>query len=134
MFISIPKEFFVPVIFSDCFTLNEENNHLELDLNIYRESNSKKNTNVNIENNKEYLDKSKSAKEKQDIIEMKVNMNEKQCGNKTEVKEKEGCAIYIPLKGESHLEKICDRQREIFSDLDDEFLEKIDIKGCDERE
>ena len=32
MFISIPKEFFVPVVFGDGFTLNEENNNLELDL------------------------------------------------------------------------------------------------------
>ena len=31
MFISIPKEFFVPVIFGEGFTLNEENNNLELD-------------------------------------------------------------------------------------------------------
>lgn len=42
MFISIPKEFFVPVIFGDTFILNEENNNLELDLNMYRESTGKK--------------------------------------------------------------------------------------------
>ena len=33
MFISIPKEFFVPVVFSDSFILNKENNHLEFDTN-----------------------------------------------------------------------------------------------------
>ena len=38
MFISIPKEFFVPVIFSDGFILNQENYHLELDTNLYRKS------------------------------------------------------------------------------------------------
>ena len=38
MFISIPKEFFVPVIFSDGFILNQENDHLELDTNLYRKS------------------------------------------------------------------------------------------------
>ena len=38
MFISIPKEFFVPVVFGEGFTLNEENNNLELDLNMYRET------------------------------------------------------------------------------------------------
>ena len=43
MFISIPKEFFVPVIFGEGFTLNEENNNLEIDLNMYRESTGKKN-------------------------------------------------------------------------------------------
>lgn len=37
MFISIPKEFFVPVIFSDGFVLNKENDNLELDTNLYRE-------------------------------------------------------------------------------------------------
>ena len=42
MFISIPREFFVPVVFGEGFTLNEENNNLELDLNMYRESTGKK--------------------------------------------------------------------------------------------
>ena len=28
MFISIPREFFVPVVFGEGFTLNEENNNL----------------------------------------------------------------------------------------------------------
>ena len=54
MFISIPKEFFVPVIFGDTFILNEENNNLELDLNMYRESTGKKN-NDNLDNNIKYL-------------------------------------------------------------------------------
>lgn len=31
MFISIPEEFFVPVLFSDRFTLNLENNNMEYD-------------------------------------------------------------------------------------------------------
>ena len=63
MFISIPKEFFVPVIFGEGFTLNEENNNLELDLSMYRESTGKKTTS-NLEMNKEYLEQSKTAKEK----------------------------------------------------------------------
>ena len=42
MFISIPKEFFVPVIFSDGFILNQENDHLELDTNLYRKRKKKK--------------------------------------------------------------------------------------------
>ena len=82
MFISIPKEFFVPVVFGEGFILNEENNNLELDLNMYRESiGQKSNTVVDIAKNKSYLDNSKSAKEKQDIIEAKINMNEQQYGN-----------------------------------------------------
>ena len=82
MFISIPKEFFVPVVFGEGFVLNEENNNLELDLNMYRESvGQKSNAVVDIAKNKSYLDNSKSAKEKQDIVEAKINMNEQQCGN-----------------------------------------------------
>ena len=54
MFISIPREFFVPVVFGEGFTLNEENNNLELDLNMYRESTGKK-SNANLEINKEYF-------------------------------------------------------------------------------
>ena len=40
MFISIPKEFFVEVIFDKKFTLNKENNNMELDTDNYRESNT----------------------------------------------------------------------------------------------
>ena len=37
--------------------------------------------------NKEYLENSKTAKEKQDIVNIEVNMNEKQCGNKAKVED-----------------------------------------------
>ena len=135
MFISIPKEFFVPVIFGDTFILNEENNNLELDLNMYRESTGKKN-NDNLEMNKEYLKNSKAIKEKQDIIDVEVNMNEEQCGNKeitkTETKE-EGTTMYMPLKGEIDLNKICNEVGKIFELIDDEFIENIEIKGCNEK-
>ena len=134
MFISIPKEFFVPVIFGDTFILNEENNNLELDLNMYRESTGKKN-NDNLEMNKEYLKNSKAIKEKQDIIDVEVNMNEEQCGNKeitkTETKE-EGTTMYMPLKGEIDLNKMCNEVGKIFELIDDEFIENIEIKGCNE--
>ena len=135
MFISIPKEFFVPVVFGDGFTLNEENNNLELDLNMYRESTGKKN-NDNLEMNKEYLKNSKAIKEKQDIIDVEVNMNEEQCGNKeitkTETKE-EGTTMYMPLKGEIDLNKMCNEVGKIFELIDDEFIENIEIKGCNEK-
>ncbi|MBX9137266.1 MULTISPECIES: hypothetical protein [unclassified Clostridium] len=135
MFISIPKEFFVPVIFGDTFILNEENNNLELDLNMYRESTGKKN-NDNLEMNKEYLKNSKAIKEKQDIIDVEVNMNEEQCGNKeitkTETKE-EGTTMYMPLKGEIDLNKMCNEVGKIFELIDDEFIENIEIKGCNEK-
>lgn len=135
MFISIPKEFFVPVIFGEGFTLNEENNNLEIDLNMYRESTGKKN-NDNLEMNKEYLKNSKAIKEKQDIIDVEVNMNEEQCGNKeitkTETKE-EGTTMYMPLKGEIDLNKMCNEVGKIFELIDDEFIENIEIKGCNEK-
>ena len=135
MFISIPREFFVPVVFGEGFTLNEENNNLELDLNMYRESTGKKN-NDNLEMNKEYIKNSKAIKEKQDIIDVEVNMNEEQCGNKeitkTETKE-EGTTMYMPLKGEIDLNKMCNEVGKIFELIDDEFIENIEIKGCNEK-
>ena len=145
MFISIPKEFFVPVVFGEGFTLNEENNNLELDLNMYRESTGKKNiSNLGmnkeyLEKNKEYLEKSKTAKEKQDIVNIEVDMNENQCGNKAQVQgstaksEKEkGTTIYMSLKEKSDFEKLCSNEGKIIEELDDEFIENINInlKGC----
>ena len=145
MFISIPKEFFVPVVFGEGFTLNEENNNLELDLNMYRESTGKKNiSNLGmnkeyLEKNKEYLEKSKTAKEKQDIVNIEVDMNENQCGNKAKVedntttnKKENGSTIYVPLKEKSDFEKLCSNEGKIFEELDDEFIENINInlKGC----
>ena len=138
MFISIPKEFFVPVVFGEGFTLNEENNNLEIDLNMYRESTGKKD-NSNLKMNKEYLENSKTAKEKQDIVNIEVNMNEKQFGNKAKVedntttnKKENGSTIYVPLKEKSDFEKLCSNEGKIFEELDDEFIENINInlKGC----
>lgn len=61
MFISIPKEFFVPVIFSDGFILNQENDHLELDTNLYRKSSeSEKDNEIEI-SKKANLDESLSV-------------------------------------------------------------------------
>ncbi|MDU2491844.1 MAG: hypothetical protein E7D27_14890 [Clostridium celatum] len=136
MFISIPKEFFVPVVFGDGFTLNEENNNLELDLNMYRESTGKKN-NINLENNKTYLEGSKTSKEKQDIVGIEVNMNEGQCGNKGEgsiikTGKENGTIMYMSLKEKEDYEKFCSNEGKIFDELDDEFIENISInlKGC----
>lgn len=150
MFISIPKEFFVPVVFGEGFILNEQNNHLELDTDMYRESTGKKTINETI--NKTYLDKSKSAKEKQDIIDEEIEMNENKCNNKgaqgstvgqittnqstkpsTMENTNQGNIMYMSLKGEKELEKICENNGEIFAELDDEFIENIDIKGCSEK-
>ena len=138
MFISIPKEFFVPVVFGDGFTLNEENNNLELDLNMYRESTGKK-SNINLEINKKYLEGSKTSKEKQDIVEMEVKMDENQCGNKVEVEgstvkneKNKGTTMYMSLKEKEDYEKFCSDEGKMFEELDNEFIENISInlKGC----
>ena len=156
MFISMPKEFFVPVVFGEGFILNEENDHLELDLSRSREISNKKNeAKTDITKNKEYLEKSKSSKEKQDIVEVEVEvkMDEKQCGNKTEnvikkdeykepqvvkpqtntkteesINKESETTIYMSLKDS------CKEELEKFKALDDEFIENIEIKGCNEKE
>lgn len=148
MFISIPKEFFVPVVFRDGFTLNEENNNLELDLNMYRESTGKKNnSNVQVneeylENNKKYLEGSKNSKEKQDIVNIEVNMDENQCENKAEIKgsssqseKNNGMMMYMSLKEKEDYEKFCSDEGKIFEELDNEFIENINInlKGCNKK-
>ena len=43
MFLSIPKEFFVPVVYSNKFILNTDNNNMEYDTDFFRESTNKKN-------------------------------------------------------------------------------------------
>lgn len=135
MFISIPKEFFVPVVFGDGFTLNEENNNLELDLSMYRESTGKKN-NTNLEINKEYVESSKASKEKQDIVNMQVTMNGNKCENKEKVDEStiknnkdKGTTMYMSLE---EYEKFCSDEGKILEQLDNEFIENISInlKGC----
>lgn len=149
MFISIPREFFVPVVFGEGFILNEQNNHLELDTNIYRESTGNKSTNGNININ--YLNESKSSKEKQDIIDEKIEMNESKCGNITEGITVGGSSTnkitkpiteentnkenisYMALKGQKGPQKVCENYGEIFKELDDEFIENIDIKSCSEK-
>lgn len=149
MFISIPREFFVPVVFGEGFVLNEQNNNLELDTNVYRESTENKSTNKNININ--YLNESKSLKEKQDIIDEKIEMNESKCGNNTEGSiagetipnkitktsteentNKENI-FYMALNEEKGLQKMCENYGEIFKDLDNEFVENINIKGCSEK-
>lgn len=135
MFISIPKEFFVPVVFGDGFTLNEENNNLELDLSMYRESTGKKN-NTNLEINKEYVESSKASKEKQDIVNMQVTVNGNKCENEEKVDEStiknnkdKGTTMYMSLED---YEKFCSDEGKILEQLDNEFIENISInlKGC----
>ena len=130
MFISIPKEFFVPVVFSDSFILNKENNHLEFDTNSYRESTGK----TKGESMSKTLENSKSANEKQDILQ--VEMSKGECGNNEEVIkpiEKKDNTIYISLKKEEDEYKMCKENGKIFSEIDDEFIDNIVIKGCEEK-
>ena len=130
MFISIPKEFFVPVVFSDSFILNKENNHLEFDTNSYRESTGK----TKGESMSKTLENSKSANEKQDILQ--VEMSKCECGNNEEVIkpiEKKDNTIYMSLKKEEDEYKMCKENGKIFSEIDDEFIDNIVIKGCEEK-
>ena len=130
MFISIPKEFFVPVVFSDSFILNKENNHLEFDTNSYRESTGK----TKGESMSKTLENSKSANEKQDILQ--VEMSKGECGNNKEVIkpiEKKDNTIYMSLKKEEDEYKMCKENGKIFSEIDDEFIDNIVIKGCEEK-
>ena len=130
MFISIPKEFFVPVVFSDSFILNKENNHLEFDTNSYRESTGK----TKGESMSKTLENSKSANEKQDILQ--VEMSKGECGNNEEfIKpiEKKDNTIYMSLKKEEDEYKMCKENGKIFSEIDDEFIDNIVIKGCEEK-
>lgn len=148
MFISIPREFFVPVVFGEGFVLNEQNNNLELDTNVYRESTENKSINKNININ--YLNESKSFKEKQDIMYEKIDMNESKCSNNSE-NSMDGKTIpnkitkpnteeninkentfYMALKEDKGLQKMCENYGEMFKELDDEFVENVDIKGCSE--
>ena len=150
MFISIPKEFFVPVIFSDGFILNQENDHLELDTNLYRKSSesekyseieiSKKanldeSLNVNNElnnfNDSKYAELFKdenndfdenSYRESTAKIIAKVEMNNKNYINKDEgiSNKKQNDDIY----------KACKYSGKMFNEIDDEIIENMDIEGC----
>ena len=120
MFISIPKEFFVPVIFSDGFILNQENDHLELDTNLYRKSSESTAKIINQSINKN-LENSKYESEKENII-AKVEMNNKNYINKDEgvSNKKQNDDIY----------KACKYSGKMFNEIDDEIIENMDIEGC----
>lgn len=128
MFISIPKEFFVPVVFSDSFMLNKENDHLEFDTNSYRESTGK----IENENINKTMENSKSANEKQDILQ--VEMSNGECGKNEEgvqSAEKMDNTIYMSLKKDLEEYKKCEENKNIFTEIDDEFIGNIVIKGCE---
>ena len=48
MFLSIPQEFFVPVVFNENFVLNNENNNMEYDTEAYREVSKNKTSQNNM--------------------------------------------------------------------------------------
>ncbi|WP_196000051.1 hypothetical protein [Clostridium sp. 1001271B_151109_B4] len=130
MFISIPKEFFVPVVFSDSFILNKETNHLEFDTNLYRESTGK----TKSESISKTLENSKSANEKQDILQ--VEMSNVKCGKSEEeakTAEKKDNTIYMSLKKDEDEYKKCEEIEQIFTEIDEEFIGNIVIKGCEDK-
>ena len=120
MFISIPKEFFVPVIFGEGFILNEENNNLELDTAMYRESTKVKGEG-NISN---YNILANINSEK-----MLEKMDMEKITDKQE-KSKESDPIYIALNKEEDIDDKC--VENIFENIDDEYINSLnDKKICD---
>ena len=66
-------------------------------------------------------------------------MNENQCGNKAKVEgstvksyKDKGTTMYMSLKEKEDYEKFCSDEGKIFEELDNEFIENINInlKGC----
>lgn len=110
MFISIPKDFFVPVVFGEDFIFNVENGNMELETNMYRESTE---SNNNIFYNKVIATNSeKSLKEKKDEVEEK---------------NKDIKPIYITLKDQFG----CEEEFKLFKNLDDEYISQVSGKQCD---
>lgn len=131
MFISIPKEFFVPVIYGENFVFNEESNNLELDTDLYRESTKTKATeNIPIkesgvsEAKKETIISNKKA---ESTIEEKTNVAVKNKATKKECIEIN--TMYIELKSKEVADK-CKISKDIFSELDDEYINNVDKKDC----
>ena len=157
MFISIPKEFFVPVIFSDGFILNQENDHLELDTNLYRKSSesekyseieiSKKanlDESLNVNNELNNFNDSKYAElfkdENNDFDENsyrestakyeseKENIIAKvEMNNKNYINKDEGISN---KKQNDDIYKACKYSGKMFNEIDDEIIENMDIEGC----
>lgn len=119
MFISIPKEFFVPVVLGEGFLLNEENNNLELDTNSYRESTKVKAQNLN---KKEKIEKTADINASKENVAMK-----KEDIKKEEAKQK---PIYVALNEEKEIQLNCNNS-EIFNDIDDEYINNLNSdKDC----
>ena len=156
MFISIPKEFFVPVIFSDGFILNQENDHLELDTNLYRKSSesekyseieiSKKanldeSLNVNKDENNDF-DENSYRESTAKIINQSINKN---LENSKYESEKENIIAKVEMNNKNYINKdegisnkkqnddiykACKYSGKMFNEIDDEIIENMDIEGC----
>ena len=63
-------------------------------------------------------------------------MSKGECVNNEEVIkpiEKKDNTIYMSLKKEEDEYKMCKENGKIFSEIDDEFIDNIVIKGCEEK-
>ena len=160
MFISIPKEFFVPVIFSDGFILNQENDHLELDTNLYRKISKKANLDesLNVNNELNNFNDSKYAELFKDenndfdensyrestakIINQSINKN---LENSKYESEKENIIAKVEMNNKNYINKdegisnkkqnddiykACKYSGKMFNEIDDEIIENMDIEGC----
>lgn len=144
MFISIPKEFFVPVVFGTDFVLNNETDNLEFDTEYYRESTAKKISEKEVvDNNSE---KVIVVKEKEGSIvnigektgisnNVTDNINKKVLVESTNtemgfgiVKEKtvNNKTLYMELNDAVEKGACRSNVENIFNDIDDEYVDSIE--------
>lgn len=135
MFISIPKEFFVPVVFGDGFVLNEENNNLELDTDLYREKTGNK-YKVKEEPVKEIIPIEKESEvkvlenkevPKETILQSKNEQQIEKLDNKKETVDSK--PLYVPLKKDKDIHVECKVNTNLFEEVDDEYVDDIKGKG-----
>lgn len=119
MFISIPKAFFVPVLFSDEFTLNLESNNMEYDTNRRRITSDGYRTTVGEDANSNNNNK----------ILIKGDANNGEKGNSEFLTEE--AAEKAKVEKEINQDKETDKSNdnEILSEADEEFIHMKNVEG-----
>lgn len=103
MFISIPKDFFVPVVFSDDFRYNSVNDSMEYDTDY---NNSKSNTNRKMLQDLEPLDSTRSDSNiTAEYMENLININDKKIEEQTSNYSKSFMKFIEELKEANCLDK-----------------------------
>lgn len=117
MFISIPKAFFVPVLFSDKFTLNLESNNMEYDTNRKKIISDRYRTTVG-----EYDDN-------QNKILIKDQFNNVETGDSEFLNQEaaEKAKVEKKINQDKEIDKSNDN--EILSEADEEFIHMKSVEG-----